>query len=282
MSQHRFKSRRFISLTVAAAAGAGLLVTGAFNAGAVNTGGSKADAAKAEISLPPKNGGFDYQIGGAYTPPEGVDIVSRDHTAKPADKLYNICYVNAFQTQPGAEGEWEDDLLLRDDNGDVVYDGKWKEAVLDTRTDDKRKRIAEKVNGWIDDCASKGFQAVEPDNLDTYDRFDQLDAEGAKALSKRLADHAHSKGLAIAQKNTSELAEARDELGTDFAVAEECGHWEECGSYAEAYDDRVVVIEYGAEGMERACSGWKDRLSIVKRDENVTPEGDPEHVRETC
>ena len=154
MSKHRFKSRRFISLTVAGAAGAGLLITGALNAGAAN----------AAVPLPPKNAGFDYQIGGAYTPPSGVKIVSRDHTAEPAEGLYNICYVNAFQTQPGAEGEW-DDLLLKDDNGDVVYDGKWKEAVLDTREADQRKRIAEKVNGWVDDCAAKGFDAVEPDNL---------------------------------------------------------------------------------------------------------------------
>ncbi|MEK8174212.1 hypothetical protein NKH77_50260 [Streptomyces sp. M19] len=57
-----------------------------------------------------------------YTPPEGVSVVTRAHEESPADGLYNICYVNAFQTQPGAEGEWDSDLLLKDDNGDVVYD----------------------------------------------------------------------------------------------------------------------------------------------------------------
>ncbi|GAA2614765.1 endo alpha-1,4 polygalactosaminidase [Streptomyces axinellae] len=273
MSKHRFKSRRFIAFTVAGAAGAGLLITGALNAGA-------ADAA---VPLPPKNAGFDYQIGGAYTPPSGVKIVSRDHTAEPAKGLYNICYVNAFQTQPNAEGQWDGDLLLKDEDGKVVHDGKWKEAVLDTRSDDQRKRIAKKVNGWVDDCAAKGFDAVEPDNLDTFDRFGTyLTADDAKALSKLLADHAHEKGMAIAQKNTSELASSRKELGTDFAVAEECGQNEECEDYASAYDDRVVVIEYEDEGLERACSGWKDRLSIVKRDLDVNPAGDPDHVRETC
>jgi hypothetical protein len=30
------------------------------------------------LALPPLNEGFDYQLGGAYSPPAGVKIVSRD------------------------------------------------------------------------------------------------------------------------------------------------------------------------------------------------------------
>lgn len=52
-------------------------------------------------------------------------MVSRDHTASPAAGLYNICYVNAFQAQEGAESEWDSDLLLRDSSGEIVYDGGW-------------------------------------------------------------------------------------------------------------------------------------------------------------
>jgi len=33
--------------------------------------------------------------------------VSRDHSDKAADGLYNICYINAFQTQPDAESFWK-------------------------------------------------------------------------------------------------------------------------------------------------------------------------------
>ncbi|CAL9665319.1 endo alpha-1,4 polygalactosaminidase [Streptomyces sp. enrichment culture] len=250
-------------------------------AAALLPGGARAEAAA--YSPPPAHAGFDYQIGGAYTPPAGVDVVSRDHTASPAPGLYNICYVNAFQAQPGAEGDWDDDLLLRDANGDVVYDTDWGEAFLDIRTADKRERVAAKVGTWIDGCADKGFQAVEPDNYDSYTRAgDLLDAADAQGLIRLLAERAHSDGLAIGQKNTVELAPNREENGLDFAVAEECGEWDECGDYTAAFGDRVIVVEYTAEGLSKACAGFGDELSIVRRDLDVSPKGSSGYVRETC
>jgi hypothetical protein len=52
------------------------------------------------VRLSPRHTGFDYQIGGAHTPPSGVRVVSRDRSSAPAPGLYNICYVNAFHAQP--------------------------------------------------------------------------------------------------------------------------------------------------------------------------------------
>jgi hypothetical protein len=235
----------------------------------------------ASVTLPPVHANFDYQIGEPYTPPAGVKVVSRDHTASPAKGLYNICYVNAFQAQPGTEDEWGD-LLLRDGSGKVVYDEDWGEAMLDIRTADKRQRIADRVDSWIDSCADKGFDAVEPDNLDTFDRTNLLSESNAKAFIKLLSTHAHDKGLAIGQKNTAELASAHKEMGTDFAVAEECAEWNECGDYADAYDDHVVVIEYAKANLKKACSQFGDRLSIVLRDVDVSAPGSDGYVRETC
>jgi Glycoside-hydrolase family GH114 len=40
------------------------------------------------------------------------------------------------------------------------------EIILDTSTAAKRTEIATILNGWIDECADDGFNAVEPDNLD--------------------------------------------------------------------------------------------------------------------
>jgi hypothetical protein len=239
--------------------------------------------AAAAVSLPPAHAKFDYQIGGAYPPPAGVRVVSRDHDAQPVSGLYNICYVNAFQAQPGAEDEWGD-LLLRDANGDIVYDEDWGEALLDIRTAAKRDRIAAKVGGWIDQCAGKGFQAVEPDNYDTYTRApgNLLTARQAQDFIKLLSAHAHGKGLAIAQKNTAELAGNRKANGLDFAVAEECGTWDECGNYVDAFGDNVIVIEYTAAGLRAACSGWGGRLSVVRRDVAVSTPDSSEYVYKTC
>jgi len=257
---------------------------------AVGCSGSATDAdsspktATAKVSTPPVHAGVDYQLGGVYTPPKGVSVVSRDHTASPAPGVYNICYVNAFQAQPDAEGDWDADLLLRDRSGKVVMDKDWGEAMLDIGTPAKRTRIAEKVDDWIDACADKGFDAVEPDNYDSYTRAPHglLNAADAEAFQTLLARHAHARHLAIAQKNTLELAKDRKRVGLDFAVVEECGQYDECGSYVDAFGDHVIVVEYTEKGMKRACAGWGDRISIVRRDLDVTPAGHDGYVRETC
>ncbi len=97
--------------------------------------------------------------------------------------MYNICYVNAFQAQPDESKAWPADLLLRDAHGTVVVDHDWNEALLDLRTPARRKRVAARVNRWIDECADKGFDAVEPDNYDSYTRSGHLlTANDATAL----------------------------------------------------------------------------------------------------
>nr|WP_240468421.1 endo alpha-1,4 polygalactosaminidase [Streptomyces dangxiongensis] len=242
--------------------------------------GEHGAARPAALRLPPRGAGFDYQIGGAYPPPKGVRIVSRDRSDSPAPGLYNICYVNAFQAQPAERSSWPADLLLRDAHGAVVIDEDWNEPLLDLRTPARRKRVARRVNTWIDDCAQKGFDAVEPDNYDSYTRSHRLlTAADATAFMTLLSRHAHTRHLAIAQKNTAELAGQRRRVGLDFAVSEECGQYDECEVYAKAFDDRVVDIEYTGAGLRTARARWGGRLSIVRRDRDVSTPGSAAYVR---
>jgi Glycoside-hydrolase family GH114 len=262
-----------LALVVAAAALAGLLLASM----------SDRTPASAGLVLPAAGGGFDYQIGGDYTPPAGVRVVTRDRSAAPASGLYNICYLNAFQVQPGEQDQWPGDLLLRDANAELVIDEDWGEVLLDLRTPELRQRVADKVSGWIDGCAAAGFQAVEPDNYDSYTRSkDLLTAVHAKEYLKLLSAHAHGKNLAIGQKNTVELAGERQAVGLDFAVAEECGQYDECGQYVEAFGNNVIVIEYTDKGLATACAGFGGRLSIVRRDVAVSTPGSNTYARKTC
>jgi len=240
----------------------------------------------AAVTLPPVNAQFDYQIGQAYTPPAGVKVVSRDREAAPVTGIYNICYVNAFQVQP-QEVEWwqknHDDLLLRDAAGKYVIDGAWDEIVLDIRTPAKRTALATIVNGWIDGCAAKGFQAVEPDNIDTYDRFAKLlTRDQAVAYLGLLAPHAHTKGLAIAQKNTTSLEGRGKAAGLDFAIAEECGRWGECGDFTDVYGNNLIVIEYTSSAYQKACTAVGAKVSVVRRDVDVTAPGSSTYVYQAC
>jgi hypothetical protein len=238
------------------------------------------------VTPPPANAAFDSQIGEAYAPPAGVTVVSRDRTDVPAPGLYNICYVNAFQTQPDDIPWWRknhSDLLLKDGRGREVVDGDWNEILLDTSTAAKREALAGIVGGWITGCATSGFQAVEPDNIDSYSRSKRLLSKAdAVAFLRLLAPRAHAAGLAFGQKNSTELGTAGKAAGLDFVVAEECGDNDECLDYTRVYGDRVIDIEYTDEGFAKACAAIGARTSVVRRDRNITAPGSRTYVYKAC
>lgn len=222
---------------------------------------------KNEVTLPPVNSPFDYQIGGAYSPPAGVRIVSRDRNDQPAKNLYNICYINGFQVQPGEENLWPDDLILRDINGSPVMDSGWDEMLLDISTAEKRQRIAAIIGKWIKEGAADGFDAVEIDNLDSYTRSgNRLKKNQAVAMMALLSAIAHENKLAVAQKNSTELLEFRDQMGTDFAMAEECNRYDECEDYIHHYGEHVLMIEYRAADFKKACKRYGGTHPVVLRD----------------
>ena len=237
------------------------------------------------VKLPTGNAAFDYQIGGGYTPASGVAIVSRDRSDSPAKGLYNICYVNGFQIQPGEATTWMTsypDLILKDAQGKAVIDADWNEMLVDTSTATKREALLKVVGPWIDGCAAKGFDAVEIDNLDSYGRSQGLlTQDNNVAFMGMLSARAHAAGLAAGQKNAADLVARAPALGTDFAVAEECNRYSECDVYKKGYGTRVFVIEYRRQDFDVGCSTQAD-LSIVLRDVNVTKPGSSTYVFDGC
>jgi hypothetical protein len=249
--------------------------------------------APAEVAPPPLGADFDYQLGGAAEPADGVRVVARDSTDAPAPGLYGICYVNGFQTQPGEGDDWLAEapgLVLHDGDEPFVDPGWPDEYLLDTTTPEKRAGILERVGPVIAGCATSGFQAVEIDNLDSWTRSDGLlTEEGSIALAAAYADLAHESGLAIAQKNgAGRSAALRDAVGFDFAVTEECARYDECADYLEAYDGLVFDIEY-AEPRDAEVDAFAERCgaddvpaSMILRDVDLTTPGGDGYLRATC
>jgi len=239
----------------------------------------------------PTGVGVDYQLGGGYTPADGVEIVVRDSTDSSAAGLYSICYINAFQTQPQEADLWlteRADLLLRDDNGDPVIDPGWPdEMILDISTTANRIAIAGIFGETIAGCASDGFDAVEFDNLDTWTRTDgSLTEQNSVEMAMALVDLTHSSGLAAGQKNSAELGErGRDEIGFDFAVTEECAQFDECDVFRDVYKDAVIDIEY-TDALDRPfdeiCADPATPDMTVLRDRDLTTPDSPEYVFEHC
>lgn len=240
------------------------------------------------VTLPPTAGVADYQLGGAYRPAHAVQIVTRDRTDAPAADRYSICYVNSFQTQPGTLGWWKKRhprLLLRELSGRLVRDAGWPdEVLLDLRTVARRAAVARVNRSWFDRCAREGFQAVEPDNLDSWTRSrGLLNKSQAIALARLLVKDAHRAGLAIAQKNTPQIS--RSGVRFDFAVAEECEVYRECGAYTRAYGSRLIEIEYtdnGRAAFRRACAARAGTVSVLLRDRDVVPRWSQNYVYRTC
>jgi hypothetical protein len=242
----------------------------------------------APVALPPVGGGLDYQLGGAYDPPDGVDIVVRDSTEPPAAGAYSICYLNGFQTQPGDSERLLADApeLILTNDGVPVRDENWPDEFLfDTSTVTSRAGIAALLLPLLSACARDGFDAVEIDNLDSFTRSaGRLSTADNLALAALLVEGAHDTGLAIGQKNAAELAAGL--AGTfDFAVAEECDRWQECGLYTAAYGDQVLAIEYSddlRDDFAAACALPDRPLSMILRDRDLVADDAPGYVYERC
>lgn len=243
----------------------------------------------AELKLPPAGGQYDSQLGGAYPPPAGVTVLSRDRESPAAAGHYTICYVNAFQTQPQDADWWRanyPDLLLTRD-GKTVEDPNWPgEYLLDTTSPQKRSALLAIVGGWIEGCARDGFAAIEADNLDTYSRSDGLiSIDDNLSFAHDFIARAHALGLAAAQKNGVDLGRRGKTAGFDFAITESCQVYDECGAYADIYGPLVFNIEYTdtpRRHFDAACATPGRNFSVILRDRNLTTPTNPAYVYAAC
>ncbi len=107
----------------------------------------------------------------------------------------------------------------------------------------------------LDECARKGFDAVEPDNVDGYQNRSGFPLTAAHQLAYNaiIANEAHERGMAVGLKN--DLGQVRRLLPYfDFAVNEQCFQYNECRVLERFIDAGKPV--FGAEyevGLNRFC-----------------------------
>lgn len=168
-----------------------------------------------------------------------------------------ICYVSV--------GSWEDFRSDAAQFSEAVigadYAGWPGEKYLDIRADATRARMLAR----FDVCRAKGFDAVEPDNMDVFELgsdsgFPLTSADGVD-YARWLADAVHGRGMGIGQKNTGSLTDVLEPV-YDWVLTESCysdGNW--CGDVAAYADDGkpVFMCEYEARTFAAACTTWKRR-----------------------
>jgi hypothetical protein len=151
-----------------------------------------------------------------------------------------ICYVNA-----GAVEAWrpDADALPAEVRGAELED--WPDEFwLDVRRLDV-------LEPWLaarfDQCRAKGFDGVEPDNVDGYTHptgFPLTD-DDQLAFNTLLARLAHERGLTVGLKNDlDQVDDLVDDF--DFAVNEQCAQYGECAELAPfvAQGKPVFHVEY--------------------------------------
>jgi hypothetical protein len=148
----------------------------------------------------------------------GADVVAALH----ASGRRAICYLSAGTYEPGRpdSGAFPAAVL-----GDPV-EGWPSERWLDIRRLDVLRPIMEQR---LDLCRSKGFDGVEPDNVDGYSNSTgfPLTAADQLAYNRFLVAAAHARGLSIGLKNDlDQAAELQPEY--DWALNEECFQNGEC------------------------------------------------------
>lgn len=207
---------------------------------------------------------WHIQYGGDMLTP-GVPVFNLDGVDTSAERVeelhaagaHVICYFNA-----GGSETFRDDFGSFPDGVQGKPLDDWPgEAWLDVREIDVLLPIMAKR---MDECVEKGFDGVDPDNLDGYtnDTGFPLTPGDALVYQRELITLAHDRGLAIGLKNTMDLIpELADEI--DFAVNEQCQQYGECDTYEAliALDKPVFNVEY-----QGTCEGQPDGLSTVVAD----------------
>ena len=150
-----------------------------------------------------------------------------------------ICYFSA-----GSFEQWRPDAAAFPAAAiGETLDGWEDERWVDTRDAAVRKVLKAR----LDLAAERGCDGVEPDNVTAFQNdsgFD-LTADDQLDFNRFLADAAHGRGLLIGLKNDLlQIAELVDSF--DFAVNEECLHYDECEAYAPfvAAGKAVLNAEY--------------------------------------
>lgn len=171
-----------------------------------------------------------------------------------------ICYVST--------GAWEDfradadafpKALLGEGNG-------WKgERWLDIR---QTAALEPLMATRFDMCRDKGFDAVEPDNMDGYQNRTgfPLTADHQLTYNRLIARLAHDRGMAVGLKN--DLDQIPQLVGEfDFAVNEQCAQYDECERLTPfiTADKAVFHVEYEL-STNRFCARSKElKLSSMQK-----------------
>ncbi|GAB3989507.1 endo alpha-1,4 polygalactosaminidase [Actinoallomurus acanthiterrae] len=269
---------RYVLFTLMALSLAGCSGTGAKDVSA--HGASSATAQAASWWRPKAGVSWQWQLSGKIDTSVKASVFDVDMFETPKSTVTAlhkqgrkvICYVSIGSAEKGRPdyNKFPASILGK------KLDGWPNERWVDIRKIDVLQRI------WaarLDQCKAKGFDGVEPDNVDAYQNKSgfPLTAKHQLAFNRMLARVAHQKGLAVGLKNDL------DQIPTlvkdfDFAVNEQCAEYKECSDLKPFIKAGKPVFhaEYNLPLSKFCPESKRLRLSSIRKTLDLTAK------RQTC
>lgn len=146
------------------------------------------------------------------------------------------------------------------------YEGYPDERWLDIR---RFRKFAGPLKNRIAMCARKGFDALEPDNINGWENRTGFPIARKHQLrfNRWIARQAHRSGLAVGLKNDG--PQARQLVRNfDFAVVEQCFQYSECGPYRHfiRHGKAVFAVEYEIPPKAFCRKAKEFRFSAIRKE----------------
>lgn len=165
-----------------------------------------------------------------------------------AKGMHVVCYVSA-----GTAEDFRSDYSSFSSAVKGKTNGWLGERWLDIRSDTLKPIMTARFQN----CKNKGFDAVEPDNIDGFTNSTgfPLTAADQLAYNTWIANTVHSFGMSVALKNDGDQAKTLEPL-FDFGLVEECARYKECQDFFPFRDNNKAVFaaEYQKNKQSQYCS----------------------------
>jgi hypothetical protein len=224
---------------------------------------------------PPLNTSWQWQLSSVPKPAnllnvgmydvDGFDAPASLITAMHNKGIHAVCYVSV-----GTWENWRPDAAAFPAAVKGKGNGWPGEKWLDIRA---INALAPIMIARFEMCKSKGFDAVEPDNVDGYSNKTGFPLTAAQQLTynRWIANTVHSFGMSVALKN--DVDQVKPLLPYfDFAINEECFTYEECDTLTPfiAANKAVFEVEYKLNKAEFCPQANALNFNAMKKTEDLT------------
>lgn len=217
-----------------------------FNASAPSKPWQTASTNGVTRNIPNEFSTWHYQLSGPLDLSNGRDVYDTDLYETTTAEInlihqnggYAIAYMNTGAWQPGMP---DSPLYPPSVIGKKPMQGWPQERWLDIRQIETLRPI---IRQKLQLAKDKGFDGVEPDNMDGYSNTKEFNLTAADqiAFDQMVAEEAHAIGLAVFLKNTDSLV-PQLEPSFDGAVVEQAFRYKEATSYQAFRDSHKPVFE---------------------------------------